>query len=114
MSEGIGQEVIIQEKPTHYGVIYIYPEFLVDLMRPSVKGRAFRCIKGLPDNARIVRAGYDDPSGRFAIVVEHPNFAEVLAGERIPEVYPSIFESLYIDNLCSSESDEVEAAGEKS
>ena len=93
MSELAGQKEIIEERPRRYGIIYISPEILLDLMKSSSSGRVFRCIKGLPEDVRIVRAGYDQNSANFAVVVEHSSFEELHFGELIPEIESPTFTS---------------------
>lgn len=92
----------IQEREGRYGVVFISPEFILGfLMKLTPKGQIFRCIKGLPEDARIVRAGYDDldghGTGRFALVIEHESFSLVRPGDGIPELTPPTFETIRIE-----------------
>ena len=90
-------EIIKDNKERHYCIIYISPELLMDFLKPAMTGQAFRCIKGLPEGSRIVRAGLDEETGRFAIMAEHPDFLAVCEGEKIPELESLVFEKI---NAC--------------
>jgi hypothetical protein len=50
--------------------------------------------KGVPDGAKILRRIPDVADGVqcFAVVIEHPSFAEVELGARIPDLKPKLVE----------------------
>lgn len=45
----------------------------------------FKCVQGLPENSKYVRAGHNQDGDMF-IIVEHESFPELKHGDIIPEI----------------------------
>lgn len=49
------------------------------------KTYTFKCVKGLPEGVKYVRAGHDF-EGNIFVIVEHESFPEIKNGDLIPEL----------------------------
>ena len=57
------------------------------IVKSCIEGKEyhFKCIKGLPEGTKYIRAGHDELANIF-VIVEHESFPEVKYGDLIPEL----------------------------
>lgn len=79
-------------------VLKMTDDFLMDLLQNTVKTDkiSFKVDRGLPPDARIVRAGYDH-TGILHLVLESEEFVDILNGQEYPTLPHPIFTKVYDD-----------------
>lgn len=72
-----------------YRAVMVSPELLAQWVTTGAKIHA-RCLEGVPDDARLVRSGYEGngPTGRFVLVFEHRSWLDCPDATPLPILAP--------------------------
>jgi hypothetical protein len=72
----------------HLIMVRITPRVMGNMIRQGAMTSSCRCVRGIPAEALIVAAGYDNSRDVFTITFEHDSFALVNEGDCIPVLIP--------------------------
>lgn len=69
--------------------VMVSPELVAEMLRDGWETHHVRVVGGVPADAVLTEAFYDQRSRAFVLVFSHDSFAECREGERISELQPS-------------------------
>lgn len=80
------------EVANRHAIVMISYSFLQEISTVGWQGTA-KCVRGLPEGARLVSTFTDDSRNVACLVFEHDSFEPVEAGDKLP-ILPVVFETV--------------------